>query len=300
MNVLKRRVLLLVLLVIALFGLTILGASAATDAPQGVLETAKDPSATYVASATVTVGSDTATYYYTSLTAAIADADADTTVTVLANTETGAITIDKSLKIVGSTGIVVTKTSGDYLFTISNDAVVEFGNITFATNGGFLTASGTNGSVTLGNGTTVTGAAGAKPFFNVTTAYTNGTITMAEGSKLEVTGAPATAVMESNTGLLFHVTAATAKIDLQGTIVVGTEEAKISVVVKDYQSGTEIKNSSCILFYAKNLSEITYGGDIDIYYASNKVTFLTGGTASKLCDHGVDQINSTLIFCQVE
>ena len=279
MNVLKRRVLLLVLLVIALFGLTILGASAATDAPQGVLETAKDPSATYVASATVTVGSDTATYYYTSLTAAIADADADTTVTVLANTETGAITIDKSLKIVSSTGIVVTKTSGDYLFTISNDAVVEFGNITFATNGGFLTASGTNGSVTLGNGTTVTGAAGAKPFFNVTTAYTNGTITMAEGSKLEVTGAPATAVMESNTGLLFHVTAATAKIDLQGTIVVGTEEAKISVVVKDYQSGTEIKNSSCILFYAKNLSEITYGGDIDIYYASNKVTFLTGGTA---------------------
>ena len=41
MNVLKRRALLLVLLVIALFGLTILGASAATDAPQGVLETAK-------------------------------------------------------------------------------------------------------------------------------------------------------------------------------------------------------------------------------------------------------------------
>ena len=96
MNVLRRRVLLLALLVLCLFGLTILGASAATNDPSGV--TAKDDGTTYVASATVTVGeASPEVYYYTDLATAIAEADDNTTVTLLNHVELStAITIDRA------------------------------------------------------------------------------------------------------------------------------------------------------------------------------------------------------------
>lgn len=248
MNVLKRRALLLILLVIALFGLTMLGASAATDTPQGVLE--KDPDTTYVASATVTNTADPGVYYYTDLAAAIADADADTTVNVLANCELATnVAIDKNLTIAGAEGITVTNTvASGYLFTVSNDAVVAFGNITFNTNGGFLTASGNSGSVTLGSGTVVTGVAGNMDFFNVSTAYTNGTITMAEGSKLVITG-------YSGTASVFYTKAAVGKLNLMGSIEIGTSESPVAL--------TTAPNG--FFYIAAALPTIDFGGTFNCY-----------------------------------
>ena len=70
MNTLKRRVLFLVLIVMCLFGLTILGASAAGSTEK--LDTS-------VASVTI----DDATYYYDDLASVIADAPDGSTITLL-------------------------------------------------------------------------------------------------------------------------------------------------------------------------------------------------------------------------
>jgi len=135
MNVLKRRALILTLLVLCLFGLTILGASAAVDTAATGTTTQETGS---VASATVTVGTaeQPQVYYYTDLATAIAEADDGTTVTLLSNVNvTSAITVEgKTLTIEGANAdIQLTAPAKTLMFNIGNNAHVTFKNIKVTT-----------------------------------------------------------------------------------------------------------------------------------------------------------------------
>ena len=204
--------------------------------------------------------------YFTTLADAIEAAKTGDTIYVLANaTVTDGVTVAaKALTITsaGSTAVTLTNGGSGYLFVATGTAELTITNINVSTNGAFVDASGLTGTVTVGNGTTVSGAASANAFFKVTSAAT-GTIALANGSTLKVTSAP-TAVV------LFSISANLGKIDVDGNIVVGTESEPLALTAASY------------LFDVSGAATVTadLGGDIDVYVTTQKITFWQGGAST--------------------
>ena len=125
MKLFVKRVLILSIFVLCLFGMTILAASAAGDA---------ELNDTHVASVT----SGGATTYYADLKTAIAEAPSGSTVTVLKDTtleasrDTTAIT-DKTLTVVGSAKHTITSTSGsNCAFSLEGNSTLTIENLIFS------------------------------------------------------------------------------------------------------------------------------------------------------------------------
>ncbi len=179
MNVLKRRALILILLVLCLFGLTILGASAAVDSTSAT--TTQEAGSVAKVDKVSVAGAAPETYYYTDLATAIAEADDGATVTLLGDvtlaeklTVTQTVTLDLSgykltLATVEDNYAVVIKGAGHLTIT-GNGAVdvpgpfgfglttdctggltIENGTFTQADNGSYLIGA-YNGSVVIENG----------------------------------------------------------------------------------------------------------------------------------------------------
>ena len=204
--------------------------------------------------------------YFTTLADAIEAAKTGDTIYVIANaTVTDSVTVAaKALTITsaGSTAVTLTNGGSGYLFVATGAAELTITNINVATNGAFVDASGLTGTVTVGNGTTVSGAASANAFFKVTSAAT-GTIALANGSTLKVTSAPAAVT-------LFKIDANLGKLDVDGNIIVGTASESLTLTAES------------VLFEVAQAATVAadFDGDIDVYVSSKKITFWRGGAST--------------------
>ncbi len=211
MKAFTKRALLLTLLVLCLFGVTILGASAAATVTAGVTE--KVDGTTYVASFDFVEGETTTTYWYTDLATAVAEATAnsvsvvnvhaDATINVTADMPiaTAFVVNNASVTIQGpASGTVptVTYTGETALFTLKKDASITINNVNLTTTGVYLfefdkatTAIGT-ANITLNNADVSTdknvvhGWRGTAGTINFTV---NGGTDLNDPSKLITTGA---------------------------------------------------------------------------------------------------------------
>lgn len=178
----------------------------------------------------------------------------------------------------GST-FTLTNASSGYLFTIADGADLTLSNINVATNGGLVTASGDTGSFTLAAGATVTGGATTTPFFNVSSAFTNGVITMESGSKLEVTNTSAlqetVSELAADTSVyLFNIAAAMSKIEINGQIIVGTSSNVLTI-----PAATKIYKYFLFSVASSSLQTLNLGGDIDVYTSGKTYLIYTQNSA---------------------